>query len=419
MPKTNYVKDKYSISAGVETKVLAISDIHLGAKKTKASKNVEKELSKQINLLNNNISSIVVLNGDIFELWAGENPNVKKALAAHQNLFNSLVKFSNNSNTKIVFVVGNHDSALGWDSSQQQYLIDSFNATICFSFELSVATKKTTKSILFEHGHMLDPENAFEDPRDPHDKPFGQYLVQKALPMVIESQGKLLNGINHLAEPHQFPKFVASRVFYRELLSKSWWLLIPIVLTLIIRLIAGYSLFSSSGFSETVTSRILIFTELAVFFSIIGFFAAIVFIMYQLLSRAKTVPSSFGPDGHHNAPGRQKAQKLIRSNNYIGYITGHTHRGEIRKLQNGFYANTGCGVEMVEGTNSYLKLPKTYMSRLHLHWLEIEIKNNQLSIKHWQSIENIQNQTKLERLLTKKPKKNRPLEIQKRLVIDL
>lgn len=419
MADKNPVQDKLSISVDTKTKLIVFSDIHLGAKRTKASTNVDSELSKQINLLAKETQSIVVLNGDIFELWAGEQPTVQKALSAHKNFNKSLVEFSKNPKNKIIFVVGNHDGALGWDHDQQQYLIKTFEADICFAFELNIKTKKGNKSILFEHGHMLDPENAFEDPRDPHDKPFGQYLVQKALPMVIQSQGKLITGISHLAEPHQFAKFVASRVFYRELLSKSWLLIIPIVITLILRLVVGYDIYTAAGFSPTFTSRVLIYTEVAVFFTVIGFLVAIAFILFQLLSRAKTMPSSFGPDGHHNSLARQKAQDLINFDRNIGYITGHTHRAEIRKLQNGFYANSGCGVEMVESTSTYLKLPKTYIGRIHLHWLVIDIDKTEFHINHWQSIETIQNQTLLERLLTKRSKKSSPLEIQKQLSVEL
>lgn len=419
MTKNNPVQDIFSMLVDSKTKLIVFSDIHLGARKTKASTNVDNEISKQIDALGTSGKAVVVLNGDIFELWAGENPTVQKALAAHRKLNNSLLKLVKNRHNKIVFVVGNHDGALGWDSVQQQYLIKTFNAEICFAFELNISTKQGKRAILFEHGHMLDPENAFEDPRDPHDKPFGQYLVQKALPMVIQSQGKLIKGINHLAEPHQFPKFVASRVFYRELLSKSWWLLIPIVITLAIRLIVGYDLYIAAGFSPAFTSRILVYTEVAVFFTVLGFFTAIVFILFQLLSRAKTVPSNFGPDGHHNSPGRQKAQDIINFGKNIGYITGHTHRAEIRKLQNGFYANSGCGVEMVESAKTYLKLPKTYISRMHLHWLSIEIDQSSLRINHWQMITTIDNQPLLEKMVTKRPKGNSPLSIQKQLTIEL
>lgn len=419
MTKNNPVQDKYTYLVGSKTKLIVLSDIHLGAKKTKASANVDNEISKQIDSLNQEPSAIVVLNGDIFELWAGEKPTVQRSIKAHQKFANSLIALSKKPKNKIVFVVGNHDGALGWDESQQQYLIKTFKANICFAFELNINTKEGIKSVLFEHGHMLDPENTFEDPRDPHDKPFGQYLVQKALPMVIQSQGKLISGISHLAEPHQFPKFVASRVFYRELLSKSWWLLIPIVITLILRLIVGYDIYIATGLSPADISRILVITEVAVFFTVLGFFVAIVFILFQLLSRAKTVPSNFGPDGHHNALARQKAQDLINFDKNIGYITGHTHRAEIRKLQNGFYANTGCGVEMVESTKTHLKLPKTYVSRVHLHWLEIDIDKSSLHINHWQMITTIDNQTLLEKIATKKSKKSSPLEIQKQLSVDL
>ena len=122
MADNNPVQDKLSISVDTKTKLIVFSDIHLGAKRTKASTNVDNEISKRIDLLTKASQSIVVLNGDIFELWAGEKPTVQKALSAHKNFNKSLVEFSKNPRNKIVFVVGNHDGALGWDYDQQQYL---------------------------------------------------------------------------------------------------------------------------------------------------------------------------------------------------------------------------------------------------------------------------------------------------------
>ena len=74
---------------------------------------------------------------------------------------------------------------------------------------------------------------------------------------------------------------------------------------------------------------------------------------------------------------------------------------------------------MIEATNTYLKLPKTYISRIHLHWLEIDIDKTEFHIYHWQSIETIANQTFLEHMLTKRSKKSNPLGVQKQLLVEL
>lgn len=358
-----------------------------------------------------------MLNGDIFELWAGTEPSVKKALSAHPKFTKSLKDFSNRPNHQVVFVVGNHDGRLGWNSQEQEILQQEFNATICLSAELVIASPKGERKILFEHGHMLDPDNAFEDPRDPYNKPFGQYIVQEALPMVSQTQGKLLTGIEHLAEPHQFAKFVASRLLYREIFTRLWWLLIPLALTFVLRLLLGYGLIAIGGYSIDVVEKIVLYTEIAVVLNVVAILVAVYFILQTLLRRAKTMPGA-RTGVNHNNPARQKAKDICAANNYIGFISGHTHQSEISKNDNGFYANSGCGTELVVAAKTIAGLPKTYTSLNHLSWLELEITQADCTIHLWQAVENNAKQTKLEKFVTKQKKIGQKLAVQKSVAID-
>ena len=397
--------------------LIVVSDIHLANKPTAASIIAQDKLCEQIKLLINKPNATIVLNGDIIELWAGKEPSVEQSLNSHPKLCKLLKEFSSKNNHQLFYVVGNHDGKLAWSKTEQDVIKKYIGANICLSLEISFDTSKGKKSILFEHGHQLDPDNAFADQYDPHDKPFGQHIVQNALPIVSQTQGKLFEGINHLSEPHKFAKFLASRIVYREIFSRLWWLFVPLAALLVLRIFVEYSFFVSSGASIGKITQLVLFTELAVLINALVLLAGGFFITQRLLSRAKIIPGVEG-EVNHNKPAIEKARKLILANKNLGYITGHTHRPQVLAINNGFYANSGCGTEMVEACSARLGLPKTYISRNHMHWLDIEINKNSLDIAHWQMIGRVKNQSRLEAMATKRKHFEYPLAKQKHLTIS-
>jgi UDP-2,3-diacylglucosamine pyrophosphatase LpxH len=405
------VHNKLRYSLQPDTWILSCSDLHLASGRTSASDWVERELSKAIEAGGQNEHAIVVLNGDIIEMWAGERPSVNKALQAHTKFAKVLTEFASAKHHKLYYVVGNHDAKLGWDR-QSQKDINKLGAELCF--ELELVTPDGT--IYFEHGHSFDVDNAISDPRDPHDTPLGQHIVQQALPLVKQSQGKMLSGIDHLEEPHQFPKFVASRVMYREILNRSWWLLIPIIITLIGRIIIGLGIYSFSGFPAQRITEVLILTELAVFINVAFIVLVIVLILQAILRRAKGLPGA-GSGVHHNDAPRAQAAADIKAGN-LGRITGHTHRPEITKIGQGFYANSGSGTKMLVATKARFGLPKTYIAKNQLSWLEI-FYSKDLDIKLYRGLEVVGEQTGLEQAMTRTRHTALPLGVHKQVSIEL
>jgi len=406
------VRNTIRYSLQPNTWILTASDLHLAAHRTGASAWLEHELSREIEEGSKNEQAILVLNGDIIELWAGERPSVAKALQAHPQFSAAITDFSRMRNHKVFYVVGNHDAQIGWDTPSQKTIQKLLGAEICFSLELVTPDG----SILFEHGNNFDVDNALADPRNPHDTPLGQHIVQQALPLVKESQGKLLEGIDHLAEPHQFPKFVASRVMYREILNRSWWLLVPIILTLLGRIIVGLGIYKISGFPAQKIIEVLILTEFAVFVNVALIALVIGLILQSILRRAKGLPGQ-GSGVHHNDAPRGHAKEEIQKGN-LGFITGHTHRPEITKIEHGFYANSGSGTKMLIATKARFGLPKTYIAKNQLSWLEI-FYGETLEIKLHDGLQIVGEQTALERFMTRKRHTEKPLSIVKQVTLEL
>jgi hypothetical protein len=68
---------------------------------------------------------------------------------------------------------------------------------------------------------------------------------------------------------------------------------------------------------------------------------------------------------------------------------------------------------MVESAKTFFALPKTYVSRNHLSWLEFDLQPQACKIDLWQSIEDNHKQTRLEKLATKNKDQTEPLRIKK------
>ena len=87
------------------------------------------------------------------------------------------------------------------------------------------------EKIRVEHGHQIDPYNCFHDPRNPLDTPLGHHIVREVIPKIEWLGRDWLTGAHEMADPADFPSFLASRLVYRKLVRHLWWLvLVPIVL---------------------------------------------------------------------------------------------------------------------------------------------------------------------------------------------
>src|SRR5204862_92803 len=72
-----------------------------------------------------------------------------------------------------------------------------------------------------------------------------------------------------------------------------------------------------------------------------------------------------------NRAAQTEAEGLVR-NGWAGFITGHTHRAELRPVGDGFYANTGCCDEILVERPARLGLPPVFGAEQERSWLELE-----------------------------------------------
>ncbi len=139
-------------------------------------------------------------------------------------------------------------------------------------------------------------------------------------------------------------------------------------------------------------------------------------ILQNILKKAKGIPGQ-GAGIHHNDLPRDEARAQIQKKN-LGVITGHTHRPELTKIEHGFYGNSGCGTKMIMATKAKFGLPKTYIAKNQLSWLEL-VYADSLDIKLYSGLHVVGEQTRLERSLTQKRHSEQPITLHKHINIEL
>ncbi|HEV7536129.1 MAG TPA: metallophosphoesterase, partial [Acidimicrobiia bacterium] len=175
------VADHLAVDVPLGGRALVVSDLHLAAPSTTASRQAARELAVALEGWAG--PGVLVLNGDILELLLGnDSGDPAPALGAHPRFTAALARFAAEPARRIVYVVGNHDGRLAWDANAARTITDQLGAELCLAAELHFETAAGPRTVRVEHGHRLDPSNSFADPRNPLDIPVGHHVVREALP---------------------------------------------------------------------------------------------------------------------------------------------------------------------------------------------------------------------------------------------
>jgi UDP-2,3-diacylglucosamine pyrophosphatase LpxH len=170
--------------------VLVISDLHLGAgDEVHGRKNAledfhsDKELVDFIkyyssgDYANSNVE--LIINGDFFDLLAvpfinyfddeywSEKAALEKLeliLKAHPEVVEELVNFAKQKNKKIVYIIGNHDAELLFDSLKERILKEfpeEVRANVIISNDLNLY--EPVKGVYIQHGHEYESLHQFDE----------------------------------------------------------------------------------------------------------------------------------------------------------------------------------------------------------------------------------------------------------------
>src|ERR1700722_14448315 len=342
------VSDRLDVTVVPGGKVVAISDLHLPPERTTVSGRSCQVIARRLAAETGPIT--VVLAGDIVEMLSFPGRTAADVLGAHDDLCHALAHVIEGGG-QVIYTVGNHDGDLAWDLKAATAVREATGAQLCLAADLVLPGGER---IRVEHGHQIDPYNCFHDPRNPLDTPLGHHIVREVIPKIEWLGRDWLTGAHEMADPADFPSFLASRLVYRKLVRHLWWVILtPVMLFALVLPELGRL---KDRYPDT--GRWLHNGE------ILGYGAAVdvvllALVIAVLLRRAWTSISALALSQRgygQNSAARERADELI-AQGYTGYLSGHTHHPELRAHGDGFYGNTGSWTSVVEAIDTVYVMP--------------------------------------------------------------
>jgi UDP-2,3-diacylglucosamine pyrophosphatase LpxH len=356
------VADQLDVLIEAGGTVIAISDLHLPPERTTVSGRSCEMLARRLDAEAGPLT--VVLVGDIVELLAYPGRAAADVLEAHEDLCQALGRVIARGG-RVVYTVGNHDVDLAWDLKAATAVREATGASLCLAADLVMPSGQ---KIRLEHGHQVDPYNCFHDPRNPLDTPLGHHIVREVMPKLERLGRDWLNGAHEMADPADFPSFIASRLVYRKLVRHLWWVILaPIVLFALvlpwIGRIGSRYLDAGRWLHDGEVLGVGALVDIAILALVVGIVARRTWLNLSGLALA-------GRGYSQNSAARERADALI-AEGYVGYLSGHTHHPELHAHGRGFYGNTGSCTSVVEAIETIFGLPPVYLRTQQLSWLEL------------------------------------------------
>lgn len=356
------VADNLEVTIPPGGTVIAFSDLHLPPERTTVSGRCCEVIARRLEAESGPLT--VVLAGDIVEMLAFPGARAAEHLASHQDLCDALSAVTARGG-QVIYTAGNHDGDLAWDLEAAEAVRDATGARVCLSADLKLPGGEL---IRVEHGHQIDPYNCFHDPRNPLDTPLGHHIVREVLPKIEWLGRDWLNGAHEMADPGDFPSFLASRLVYRKLARHLWWIVaLPLVLFFVVLPALGYVRDRYPDAGSVVRDAEILAYGAVVDIVLIALIVALVSRRaWTSISALALAERGYG----QNRAARERADDLI-AEGYTGYLSGHTHHPELRAHGDGFYGNTGSGTSVVEAIDTMRIAPPVYLRTQQLSWLEI------------------------------------------------
>lgn len=345
------MQDNVSIELSSETKALVVSDIHLRLPVTKDLGAIQRSLVNRITELTSHRLAILVLNGDIFELWEQTDQTVTDIINGFSELTEAIQKFSRGRGHKVLYVVGNHDELLSTSPTDRAVVEHHWMAEFCNQLDLN--HKK--KHIQIQHGHQYDPYNAPSSSGDSR----GKKLVQGLIPTLQNNLPIIFNHIDDVTNRSLLGEYAIGNFLYKMFLP----VIVP--LTLLVSLVLSYYYKNPSVLAGA------------------GFVLVVIVILIIVLGLVSRIVSGVALGG-----GKSFLNKLDKAHSIDKFnilILGHTHQGGIFKRPGYMYANSGCNDVIATYKAGWLVLPK-FKRYLQMSGLTIDYSKKQAIEYHHQTI---------------------------------
>jgi lysylphosphatidylglycerol synthetase-like protein (DUF2156 family)/UDP-2,3-diacylglucosamine pyrophosphatase LpxH len=367
-PADFFVPDLIQLEVGRDSRVVAVSDLHLTPIASEVSTKAAGDLAELLDGFRE--PGLLVIAGDGFEMLAAA-PDIDGILDSHPQFTDAVKRFAAAKNHRVVLIPGNHDGQLAWDGDSVAVLRDRLGVTdVALACDLAMVTGDGIQLVRVVHGNQFDEYNAFEDPRSPVDTPLGHHIVRQVLPKLAsrDRPGSLLEGVRWCeGDPSAF---LGSRLLYRMVAGWLWWLAVPFAAALVLRFMS-FAPGIKPLLSHHAERWLLWFGVLVVAIAVVVAITGIATMLRVNRALADASVSERGDAATHNATVRAEAARLI-SAGYAGLISGHTHEPELSQVGEGFYANTGCATAVVLARKARFGLPTPFLAVRRLSMVELK-----------------------------------------------
>ncbi|HET6793340.1 MAG TPA: hypothetical protein VFH45_02790, partial [Acidimicrobiales bacterium] len=233
---TEPAPDVLGIAVPVGGRVVVVSDLHLVPDPGPGGASAAAELAQSLNGWDG--PGVVVVAGNLFDLWSDPRADLAGALDAHPGLAAALAAFGGRPARRLVVIPGCRDARLAWDERLRRTVVGRLGAEVALAVDLEVETGSGPRRVRIEAGDQLDPRFRRRRP-EPAESPLGEHVATELVP-ALGDRPWLKGGLD-LADASALPRFVASRFFYRRVARSTWWLLPPLLAALALKLPITYA----------------------------------------------------------------------------------------------------------------------------------------------------------------------------------
>jgi hypothetical protein len=378
-----------------------VSDLHLTDTGPNDDFAATAELCELLGSLRDHPGQVVLaLGGDILDLLqVGGSPEERVARVldgpAAGPIGEALRRLSARPGATVLYLVGNHDSALAWDAAARKLVTDRFGVTD-FALHARVRVERAGGGgevvVVAEHGDALDRWNRRTDPFDPLDVPVGDHVVAEFVNRLEGASGRYpqlaLDQVDNVRPGLLVPWWLVSNFFYKFMGRALRDFALPLVLlTIALNLVVGL-LVGDPGRVAELGSRAVRWVSTFVLTNL-----ALLALLSTFLGRSfRRAAAAYGLPTPDEAADEAQARKgdlpelLARRDPTAGVlVTGHTHEPGIIRLPGGqVAADAGCWVRGLVPVRAWLALPPVFVPTYPVNWVDVRARPDGVAVELWE-----------------------------------
>lgn len=360
-------------------RVMVVSDLFLTPAVNTTATAATAEIARSLDTWEG--PGVLIMAGNLFDLTGAEEPRryAEQALDAHPQLGAALRRFVDGDERRVVRQLGDHELVDGPDTAAVQCAVEeTLGVEHAGPLDLHLRTGTGTRVVRVEPRVRSDHSPSTEGGATADVEVGGWRRL-----LVGSSEGApWLEGLDRLDDPLSCSRFVVSRLLYRRLGRFVWWLFVPFVVVLLLRLGVTPWLIGHAG--NGLPGRALRHARsadlgdqvaVAILVALTG--VAVLAAVLWLLSRR--VWSALGGGALDAVQQGTRANDVARDgarglagHGYAGLVTASSFEPELTHLGVGFYANVGASTQVTEEHRGRLGLPPVFVATEQVSWVELE-----------------------------------------------